>query len=108
VRASTSRHAFAYLDFRAGHHDDHNYFWSHRRVISMNHADSVVDASSPSETPSQSYPELLVDLEAADGRYIILADEFGQQIRLSPDQLLVLASAIESGVLDPVLQPLIP
>ncbi|HEY1575403.1 MAG TPA: hypothetical protein VGG05_29035 [Pseudonocardiaceae bacterium] len=66
------------------------------------------DADSPSETPSRRYPELLVDLEAAEGYYIILADEFGQQIRLSPDQLMVLSSAIESGVLDAVLQPLIP
>ncbi|HEX5119414.1 MAG TPA: hypothetical protein VFW65_29840 [Pseudonocardiaceae bacterium] len=69
----------------------------------MNHVDGGEDGDSPSQPQRRGYPELVVDFAAAEDQRIILADEFGQQIRLSPDQLLVLVSAIGSGVLDLVL-----
>ncbi len=51
----------------------------------------------------RNYPELIVDHDAPADRRIIIADDFGQRIQLSADQLRVLVTAIESGVLDPVV-----
>lgn len=52
-------------------------------------------------------PELLVDHDAPEERRIVIADDFGQQVRLSLDQLRVLATVVSSGALDPIV-PAIP
>jgi hypothetical protein len=63
--------------------------------------DPAMATGTPGE--SRNWPELLVDHDAADDRRIIIADDFGQRVRLSADQLLVLVTAILSGVLDPIV-----
>jgi hypothetical protein len=69
----------------------------------MNESPDGQPTGLPSHTDGRGYPELLVDHDAAEDRRIIIADDFGQRIRLSADQLRVLVTAIESGVLDPVV-----
>ncbi|HEX3592977.1 MAG TPA: hypothetical protein VHV74_25400 [Pseudonocardiaceae bacterium] len=51
-------------------------------------------------------PELLVDHDAPEERRIVIADDFGQRVCLSLDQLRVLATVVSSGALDPIVPPI--
>jgi hypothetical protein len=48
-------------------------------------------------------PELYIDHDAAPERRIVIADDFGQRIQMSHDQLRDLVADVKSGVLDGVL-----
>jgi hypothetical protein len=52
-------------------------------------------------------PELLVDHEAPPERKIVIADDFGQRVQMSVDQLLVLADEARSGRLQAALAALV-
>ncbi|TCK23023.1 hypothetical protein [Pseudonocardia endophytica] len=45
-------------------------------------------------------PELYVDEQAAPDKRIVITDDFGQEIRMSTDQLADLVASARSGVLD--------
>ena len=48
-------------------------------------------------------PELLVDPQADESRRVVITDDFGQQIRMSLDQLDVIVDDARRGVLDELL-----
>jgi hypothetical protein len=52
-------------------------------------------------------PELLVDHGAPPERKIVIADDFGQRVQMSVDQLLVLADEARSGRLQAALAALV-
>lgn len=45
-------------------------------------------------------PELFLDSEALPDRRVVITDDFGQRVRMSLDQFLVLVDQARSGVFD--------
>lgn len=45
-------------------------------------------------------PELFLDHEADEDRRVVLADDFGQRVRMSVAQLSALVADVKSGALD--------
>ena len=52
-------------------------------------------------------PELFVAEGAPPERRIVVTDDFGQRIEMSLEQLHDLVEDVKSGVLDPVVAPLV-
>ena len=50
-------------------------------------------------------PELFVDREADQPRRIVLADDFGQRVQMSVEQLGRLVRDAKSGALDELIEP---
>jgi hypothetical protein len=53
-----------------------------------------------------SCPELFLDHEAAEDKWVVITDDFGQCIQMSLAQLRVLVADVRAGKLDELAPPL--